>query len=401
MSRPFFRMAVVLGLITAVGPFAIDMYLPALPSIGGALGASAGAVQMSLMVFFITLGLCQLVYGPVADMYGRKPPIYVGMALFVIGSVGCALAPNVEVLIGFRVLQAIGACAGMVVPRAIVRDLHTGPEAARLMSLLMLVMSISPILAPLAGSAMIAVSSWRGVFWAVAGAGVLALVLSVTQLEETRHAEHRATSSWSGALKAYRTLLLDRSFMGLTFAGAFGISTFFVYLANSSFILIDHYGLSPTAYSLFFGLNAVSFFGAAQLNGWLAERFGMGKVTGVAATGLAISVLALLAVTALGALRLDVMAVFLFVAYGFLGIVVPTTAVLSMDRHGEIAGTASALMGALQMVTGAVVMAVVGVFADGTPPPMIAGIAGCGLLSFAVTHLTLRREARLVPAAAE
>ena len=127
----------------------------------------------------------------------------------------------------------------------------------------------------------------------------------------------------------------------------------------------------------------------------------MSKVTGLAATGLAISVLALLAVTALGALRLDVMAVFLFVAYGFLGIVVPTTAVLSMDRHGEIAGTASALMGALQMVTGAVVMAVVGVFADGTPPPMIAGIAGCGLLSFAVTHLTLRREARLVPAPAE
>ena len=142
--RRFLQLAIVLGLITAVGPFAIDMYLPALPSIGGALHATPAAVQMSLMVFFITLGVCQLVYGPLSDIFGRKMPIYVGLAMFNIGSVGCAFAPNVNVLIGFRVLQALGACAGMVVPRAIVRDLYTGDDATRLMSLLMLVVSHFP-----------------------------------------------------------------------------------------------------------------------------------------------------------------------------------------------------------------------------------------------------------------
>ncbi len=150
--RRFLQLAIVLGLITAVGPFAIDMYLPALPSIGGALHASPAAVQMSLMVFFFALGVCQLVYGPLSDLFGRKMPIYVGLAIFTTGSVGCAFAPNVNVLIGFRVLQALGACAGMVVPRAIVRDLYTGHDATRLMSLLMLVVSISPLLAPLTGS---------------------------------------------------------------------------------------------------------------------------------------------------------------------------------------------------------------------------------------------------------
>lgn len=401
MKNSFFRLAVVLGLITAVGPFAIDMYLPALPSIGGSLGATPAAVQMSLTVFFVVIGVCQLIYGPLADMFGRKPPIYVGLVLFIVGSIGCALAPNVEVLIGFRVLQALGACAGMVVPRAVVRDLHTGPEAARLMSLLMLVVSISPILAPLAGSALIAVSGWRGVFWAVTIAGIIGLVLAVLQLEETRPAAHREGSSWGSALSGYRRLLSDPSFMGLSFAGAFGISTFFVYLAGSSFVLINHFGLSPTIYSLFFGLNAVSFFGAAQLNAWLAERFGMEKVVKVAASGLALSMVALLAITAMGVERLDVMAAFLFVGYGFLGLVVPTTAVLSLDPHGEIAGAASALMGALQMVTGSVVMGVAGVFADGTPLPMIAGIAASAVISFAVTQLTLRRQPVTASAPAE
>lgn len=400
-NSPFLRLALVLGLITAVGPFAIDMYLPALPSIGGALNASQGAVQASLMVFFVVIGVCQLIYGPLADIFGRKPPIYAGMALFIAGSIGCALAPNVEMLIGFRVLQALGACAGMVVPRAIVRDLHTGPEAARLMSLLMLVVSISPILAPLAGSAIIAFAGWRGVFWAVTIAGLIGLALAVTKLEETRPQADRAESSWSGVLASYGQLLRDPSFMGLTFAGGFGISAFFVYLSNSSFVLIEHYGLTPTVYSLFFGLNAVSFFGVAQLNGWLAERFGMARITRLAAAGFALSMIALAAVFATGVESLAVMAGLLFVGYGFLGVVVPTTAVLSMDQHGENAGAASALMGATQMVTGAVVMAAAGLFADGTPLPMVTGIATCAAISFAVTQATLRPAHSSIRAPAE
>jgi len=161
----FLRNAVVLGLLTAIGPFAIDMYLPALPSIGASLGTNDAAVQLSLMTFFIAMGVCQLVCGPLSDMFGRKPPLYFALLLFAAGGIGCGLAPNIETLIAFRFVQGIGACAGMVVPRAIVRDLHTGADAAKLMSLLMLVFSVSPILAPLTGSLIIRVADWRMVFW--------------------------------------------------------------------------------------------------------------------------------------------------------------------------------------------------------------------------------------------
>src|ERR1700737_1296714 len=184
MTRRFLQLAIVLGLITAVGQFAIDMYLPPLPAVGGAPPAPPAAVQISLMVFFFTLGVCQVVYGPLADIFGRKRPIYVGLAIFTIGSVGGAFAPNVNVLIGFRMLQALGAWAGMVIPRAIVRDLYTGHDATRLMSLLMLVVSISPLLAPLTGRLIIAAFGWRGVFWALTVAGAIAFLLAATQLKE-------------------------------------------------------------------------------------------------------------------------------------------------------------------------------------------------------------------------
>ena len=161
MTQSLVRNALVLGLLTAIGPFAIDMYLPALPSIGASLGADTDAVLMSLTAFFVTFGLGQLVYGPISDMVGRKPPLYFGIALFAAASIGCALATDIDMLIAFRFVQGIGAAAGMVVPRAIVRDLHTGVDAARLMSLLMLVFSVSPILAPLTGSIVIELIGWR------------------------------------------------------------------------------------------------------------------------------------------------------------------------------------------------------------------------------------------------
>ena len=172
-------------------------------------------------------------------------------------------------------MQGLGACAGMVVPRAVVRDLHTGTEAARLMSLLMLVFSVSPILAPLTGSVIIETVGWRAVFWAVTVAAVIAAILLATALEETRPAEHRVGSSFGSALAGYSFLMGDRNFLGLTFIGGFGISSFFVYLANSSFMLIDHYGLSPSLYSVFFSINAVAFFAMSQLTGVLTERFGL------------------------------------------------------------------------------------------------------------------------------
>ena len=401
MSPKFLRIAVVLGLLSAIGPFAIDMYLPALPSIGQDLHAGTAAVQMSLLIFFLSMGFGQIVVGPISDMVGRKAPLYAGLALFMVGGVGSAMAPNIEWLIAFRFLQGLGASAGMAVPRAIVRDLHTGNEAAKLMSLLMLVFSVSPILAPLTGSQIIESFGWRAVFWTVTAAAALATILLATSLNETRSAEERAGSSFGTALAGYRYLMGDRNFLGLVAIAGFGIASFFVYLSSSSFILIDHYGLSPSVYSVFFSINAVAFIGMSQLTGLLADRFGLKRVVWVAVMGYATVMVALFAIMASGVDRLDVMAALLFVGYGFLGLVIPTTSVLAMEEHGEIAGTASALMGTLHFAIGALAMGVAGIFFDGTPLPMVAGITLCAVISFSLAKLTLGRSRETAEAPAE
>jgi DHA1 family bicyclomycin/chloramphenicol resistance-like MFS transporter len=386
-------MALVLGLVSAIGPFAIDMYLPALPSIGASLGADLHAVQASLVAFILTMSVTQLFYGPLSDRIGRKAPLYVGMLLFGVGSIGCALAPGIGTLIAFRALQGVGAGAGAVIPRAIVRDLHTGSEAVRLMSLLMLVFSVSPILAPLTGSFVIALAGWRGIFWVVAAAAALGIALVAMRLPETRPVAARSASGTAGVLASYRLLLRDRAFVGLSLIGSFGMSAFLVYLANSSFVIIDHYGLSPTLYSLCFAANAAAFIGAAQFNGRLALRFGLLKVMAWAAWGLMLVMLGLFVIMAAGVDRLAVMAVFLFVGYSFLGIMLPNASVLALERHGAIAGTASALLGTVQMTGATLVMAVAGIFANGKPLAMVGGIAACALAAFGLVRWILREQA--------
>ncbi|MBN9019557.1 MAG: multidrug effflux MFS transporter [Rhizobiales bacterium] len=389
MNRSVVRFAVVLGLLSAIGPFAIDMYLPALPSIGADLKADTSQVQMSLMAFFLSLGFGQLVYGPVSDMVGRKAPLYFGLGLFMVGSIGCALSPSIEILIAFRFVQGLGACAGMVVPRAVVRDLHTGPEAARLMSLLMLVFSVSPILAPLSGSAVIAIAGWRAVFWVVLVAAILGVILLALALPETRPVAERRESSIGGAIRGYGFLLRDRHFLGLVFIGAFGIASFFAFLANSSFVMIEHYGLTPTQYSFAFSVNAVSFIGVSQFAGPIGSRIGMVPMMRYAVLGYTLTMALLFALFLLGFNSLPVLMVLLFIGFGFLGLVIPSSAVLALDAHGPIAGTASALMGTLQFAAGALVMAVVGLFLDGTALPMVTGIAGSALVALILTQLTL------------
>jgi DHA1 family bicyclomycin/chloramphenicol resistance-like MFS transporter len=396
-SSRFFKIALVLGLLSAIGPFAIDMYLPALPAIGASLGADIGPVQMSLTAFFLSLGVGQLFYGPVSDMVGRKPPLYFGLALFALASIGCALAGDIHTLIALRFLQGLGAAAGMVIPRAVVRDLHTGTEATRLMSLLMLVFSVSPILAPLAGSGVIAVVGWRGVFWAVTLAALAGLVLLATSLGETRTVGQRVESSLGSAFSAYALLLRDRHYLGLVFTGSFAIAGFFTYLANSSFVIIGHYGLSPTMYSMAFGINAAAFFGAAQFTGLLGERFGLVPLVKGAVTGCGVAMALMFIYFLLGGDSLWVLMGLYFVATGFMGLVIPTTAVLALEKHGAIAGTASALLGTLQMLTGAAVMAVVGLFTDGSPLPMVAGMAGGALVAVLLGWFTLGGVHRPAP----
>ena len=397
MKHQFLRMALVLGLLSAIGPFAIDMYLPALPAIGVALHADVHAVQMSLMAFFISFAISQIVYGPASDIFGRKPPLYVGIALFIVGSIGCALAPDIGWLIAFRFLQGLGGGAPIVVPRAIVRDLHTGAEATKLMALLMLVFSVSPILAPLIGSMVIEAAGWRAIFWVVTGIGALGLLLTAMALEETRPPEQRAQSDVASTLRAFALLFRDARFMGLTAVGAFGMASFFIYLANSSFVLIGHYGLTPRQYSLAFAVNAASFIGVSQFAGRLAARYGLPRVVSIAVAGFALAMSALLALNLAGIERLDVMIVMLMLGFGFLGLVVPATSVMALDDHGEIAGAASALMGTLQLVMGAVVIAVMSAFVDGTARPMVAGIAVAAIVALGLTRLTLGGQRRAVP----
>lgn len=387
----FLRMAIVLGLVTAVGPFAIDMYLPAMPSMGVALNASPTAVQMSLMIFFVTIGACQLVYGPLSDILGRKIPIYGGLCIFTLGSIGCALAPNIQVLLFFRVVQALGACAGMVIPRAVVRDLYTGADATKLMSLLMLVMSVSPLLAPLTGSIILAHWDWRAVFATLTIAAAVAFLLTATQLKETRPKELRQGASWGGAFLAYLELLRDPIFVGLSFVSGFAMATFFVYLGSASFVFINHFGLTPTEFSLCFAINAASFFGFTQMTAMMTRKFGLVGVIRVGVTGFAVAMVGLGALTLAGVDSLPVMMVFIFVAFGFLGLVLPTTAVLSLENHGAIAGTASALLGALQMVTGAGVSAVAGIFFDGSAEPMILALTFCAVAAFSLATAILGR----------
>lgn len=398
-SSRFFRIALVLGLLSAIGPFAIDMYLPALPEIGSSLGAGIGPVQISLTAFFLSLGVGQLLYGPVSDMVGRKPPLYFGLVLFALASIGCALATDIETLISLRFVQGLGAAAGMAIPRAVVRDLHTGNDAARLMSLLMLVFSVSPILAPLVGSAVIAFAGWRGVFWVVTIAAVVGLATVAFVLKETRPAEQRVENSLGGALKAYGVLLRDTHYLGLVFIGAFAMAGFFTYLANSSFVMIDHYGLSPTLYSVAFGVNAAAFFGAAQLNGPLCERFGIVRVVKSSVSACGIVMTLMFAYYLSGGDRLAVLIVLYFIASALMGFVIPTTSVLALEKHGAIAGTASALLGTMQMLTGSLVMAVVGAFTNGKPLPMVAGMAAGALIAVVLTWFTLGGRQREVCAA--
>ena len=395
LDASLLRHALILGLISAIGPFAIDMYLPAMPQMAQALGASAGEVQMSLTAFFVALGLCQMVYGPLSDRFGRRVPLMVGLGLFVLGSLGCALAPDARTLIVMRFIAGVGACAGMVIPRAVVRDLHTGVEAARLGAMLMLVFSVSPILAPLAGSLVVALAGWRWIFGCIVVLGLLALTLVLTQLQESRPVEARRGTTLAGTLAAVAELLRDGHFRALALTGAFAMSGFMAYLGHSSFVMIEHHGVTPTQYGLLFGLNAVAFIGAAQLNVRLCQRHGLPWVIRRGLAGYLAASALLLALTLAGVDRLEVLVALLFVAYGCLGLVAPTVPVLALDRHGAIAGTASALIGTVQMVCGALVMSLVsalGGHAHGALP-MVAGVAGCALLASLVGRPALSSAA--------
>lgn len=396
MSQSMFRSAVILGLLSCVGPFSIDMYLPAMPAIGTDLGASVTAVQNTVTAFFIAFGVAQLVYGPWADQSGRKPPLFLGLAIFIVASVGCGFAGDVGSLTAWRFVQGLGAAVVMVVPRAIIRDLHTGHEATRLMALIMLVISVSPMLAPLAGSGVIAVASWRAIFAVLCMAAVASLLMTGFALPETLAPQNRVAVNLRSLVAGTKSLLGDPMFMGLTFIGGFGMASFFVFIASASFVYTREFGLSPTGFSLAFALNAIGFFAASQLAAGLGQRFGARSVVLWATAGFATSAVGLSLTLLLGDGGLAVVVGGLFLGNVFLGLVIPTTMVMALDDNGDMAGLASSLGGTMQMLAGGVVVLATGPFFDGTALPMVLAIAACALVSLGLAVAVLARQARPV-----
>ncbi len=392
MSDRIARPALVLGLLSCIGPFAIDMYLPAMPAIGQGLNASVQDMQTTITAYFIAFGLAQLVYGPWADRSGRKPPLYAGIAIFILGSILCTFAPSVETLIAGRAVQGLGGAALMVVPRAIIRDMYTGHAATRLMAAVMLVISVSPMLAPLAGSGIMAMVGWRGIFGVLLVASLVSLAILTFVQPETLPRDLRQPFDAADTLRGARRLLTNRSFMGLTFLGGFGMASFFVFIASASFVYTQDFGLSPTGFSLAFAVNAIGFFAASQAAGTLGLRFGARSVMTVASAGFALTTLVLFGLALLGLAPLAVCIAGLSVANAFLGLVIPTTMVMALEEHGDIAGLASSLGGTLQMLAGGAMIAATGLFFDGSVTPMLAAIALCGVLSFAMGRLALARR---------
>ena len=363
-GRERLRLVLVLGALVALGPLTIDMYLPALPTIVHDLQTTEAAAQLTLTGTLVGLALGQLLVGPLSDTFGRRRPLLVGVAVHVLASLLCLVAPNVEVLGGLRMLQGVGAAAASVVAMAIVRDLFTGRAAATLFSRLMLVLGVAPVLAPTIGGEALRFTSWRGVFAVRAVLGLLLVVMAARSVPETLPAERRQPLGLRSTLRTYRGLLRDRTFLGLVLVAGLAMAALFGYVAGSSFVFQDEFGLNQQQFGLVFGAGALFLIGATQLNAALLGRFEprtilpwalvLGTVAG--------ATLVVLAITGTGGL-LGVIAP-LWAALFAVGMVLPNAPALALARHGETAGTASALLGSVQMGVGAVTSPVVGLLGN-------------------------------------
>ncbi len=353
-------MILVLGALIALGPLTIDMYLPALPAIADDLNTPSSAVQLTLAGTLVGLALGQLVIGPLSDIVGRRLPLIVGTGVHILASLACIVAPNIAVLGGLRVVQGLGAAAAAVVAMAIVRDLFSGRAAATVLSRLMLVMGVAPVLAPSLGGAVLLVGSWRLVFAALAIMGVALMTLAIVSLRETLPPERRRASGVMPVLRTYRSLLRDAQFVVLVLVAALAMSSLFAYIAGSSFVLQEEFGLDEQQFAIVFAAGAISLIGASQLNVLLLGRFAPVQIV-LAALSFAVlagGVMAVLAIAGIGGMAGFVVP--LWFVLGAVGFVMPNAPALALSRHGEAAGGAAALLGAAQFGLGAIVAPIVG-----------------------------------------
>ncbi len=387
-SAAYYRLAIILGSLAAMGPLAIDMYLPSFPTIARELHSTPSTVEITAAVYFIGLALGQAVYGPLSDRFGRTRPLYFGLVVFTLASLGCAFARSVPQLIVFRALQALGGCAEMVVARAMVRDYFDQRDSIRIMSLLMLVMGLAPILAPLLGGQLLVHFGWRAVFWTLASYSALSLAMVWFLLPESLSHEQRRRDSAGAILGVYGQLLRNRAFLAYAISGSLIISSMFAYIAGSPFVFIELYHVPADRYGLFFGTNAIGLIAASQINGRLARRFTPRAILSrvLPITAAASLIFLFDAWTGAGGFLGLLLPLFLCVAS--VGFVLPNTSVLAMAPHGRIAGSASALLGTIQFGFGALAGAMVSTFNNGTARPLGAVVGACGVCALLVYQLT-------------
>jgi MFS transporter, DHA1 family, multidrug resistance protein len=384
------RMIVVLGLLVALGPLTIDMYLPALPSIADELSVSSSVAQLTLTGTLAGLALGQLIVGPLSDSVGRRRPLMAGIVLHMLASVLCLFSPNIAVLGVARTLQGVGAAAAMVVAIAIVGDLFTDSAAATVMSRLMLVLGVAPVVAPSLGAAVLLEASWHWVFAVLVVLAGLLLLLAVLALPETLSKSHRRPLKVSGIFATYGELLRDTRFVILVLVAALGMSGLFAYVAGASFVLQDHYGLNQQAFALVFGAGAVALIGATQLNVVLLRRFTPATIVvwSLVAAAVLGGVFVGLAAAGVGGLLAFVLPVWAIL--GAMGLVIPNAPALALSRHPDAAGTAAALLGAGQFGFGAAVAPLVGVLGNDELALAVVMTAGVVVALFALLAAGVR-----------
>ena len=381
----------ILSALMAFASISTDMYLPAMPALAAAFHTDPGRVQLTLSSYLVGFSLGQLLWGPVGDRYGRWNPIAIGVVLFVIGSAGCALSGTVWQMTGWRVVQALGASAGPVLARAIVRDLYARERSAQMLSTLMLVMGVAPLLGPILGGQILAVWSWQAIFWTLVGFGLLVLV-GLLALPETLPRPQRSTQRLGEALISYLVLARSPRLAGYALSGGFFYGGIYAYLAGTPFAYIDYYRVPAEAYGLLFGINIAGMMAANLLNTRLVMRLGTDRIfrfgTGIATfagVGLALN-----ARFGWGGLAGLVVPLFLYVSMH--GLIVANSVAGALAAFPRTAGATSALVGAMHYGTGILSAAMLDWFADGTPWTMgwIVGLGGIGSLATAV--LLVRRD---------
>ena len=385
-ARTGLVVTLVLGGLTALPPLSMDMYLPALPRVSDALHASSATVQLTLTACLAGMALGQLVVGPLSDRWGRRRPLLTGMLIYVLATAVCAFATSAPLLIGFRLVQGLAGAAGIVISRAVVRDLYDGLAMARFFSTLMLISGVAPIVAPVIGGQILRLTDWRGVFVVCTVIGLLLTAVVWRRMHETLPPEQRHKGELASTFGAMRHLLADRAFTGYVLAGSFAFAALFTYVSASSFVVQDIYGASPQTFSLLFGLNSVGIVGVGQLNGKvLVGRVDLDRVlaVGLGLITLATTGLLLLTTGALGHATLPEVAACLFVMMASMGLVLPTTNTQALLRTRQNAGSASALLGTSSFLVGAVLSPLGGIAGDGTAVPMAVVQLACTLVAVA------------------